>query len=223
MNGKQWQLAFLVVVIVLFLALVLNWFGPNEQSQENVTTTDVRAYLPPLQGITYFFVGEGMEYAAFSRRITHVAPGFIQLEDLSGTNLAQVLETSPQELRITWSEEEFYENDSLLDAPSRAGREGGRSTDLVLLKAPLTKGNTWSDERFSREIVSVDETVTVPLGVFYDVVVVKNKSATSNDFVQYEYYAKNIGLIKRESLFVQNGQTVAVVSSLKSITGPFPQ
>lgn len=223
MDGKRWQWVFLLLVGVLIVAFGLNLLDKSASTEGECPYYDVRAYFPSLAGMTYYYVGEGMEYAHFSRRLTHVAPGAIQVEDLSGTNLVQVIETSPQELRSVWSEEEFLENRSLLEPQARSGRESGWNTELVLLQAPLEKGHTWSDERFQREIVATELTVRVPLGEFQDVVVVKNKSINNEGFVQYEYYAKNIGLIKREALFVENGDTYAVVSSLRSIAGTLPR
>lgn len=228
MNEMRWQWGFLVVLGVLILALGLRGLESRALDTETQTALDtsidnVQAYFPPFGGMTYYFVGEGMEYASFSRRISHVAPGLIQIEDLSGTNLAQVVEVTAGELRSIWSEEEFYGNESLFDHDLRENRDSGWATDLIFLQAPLIKGHAWSDERYQREIVATDQTVTVPLGVIHDVVVVKNTSIETEGSIQYEYYAKNIGLIKREALFVHDGETFAVVSSLRRIAGPFPQ
>ena len=209
MNGKGWRLSFSVMVIILLTGV-----------QNEPVATDLRMYLPPLQGMAYYFSGEGMEYAAFTRQITFTSPVSLQMEDLSGTNLAQVVEYSPDELKIIWSEEEFYAQESLLDSASREGRERGSTRNLILLKTPVEKGNSWTDERFQREIVATNATVTLPLGTFYEVVVVKTKRADDDDFVTYEYYAKNIGLIKRESVYLLDGETYAVVSNLKGLASP---
>ena len=233
MNGKGWRLSFSVIVLILVVALAMKWLEPpvstskaeNEADIPALATaaSDLRVYLPPLHGMIYYFTGKGMEYAAFSRRITSAAPGFLQIEDTSGTNLAQVAEYNTDELKVIWSETEFYENRSLLDPSVREGRKGGEPTNLVFLKAPVIKGQKWNDASFQREIVSTDHVVTVPLGTFYEVVVVKSRSLQAEDFVQYEYYAKNMGLIKREALYVQDGETFAVVSSLNSLACPPPQ
>ncbi|HBN96909.1 MAG TPA: hypothetical protein DDZ66_11455 [Firmicutes bacterium] len=227
MNGKGWRLSFSVMVIILLVALIMKWMEPSvlihtegTGVQNEPVATDLRMYLPPLQGMAYYFSGEGMEYAAFTRQITFTSPVSLQMEDLSGTNLAQVVEYSPDELKIIWSEEEFYAQESLLDSASREGRERGSTRNLILLKTPVEKGNSWTDERFQREIVATNATVTLPLGTFYEVVVVKTKRADDDDFVTYEYYAKNIGLIKRESVYLLDGETYAVVSNLKGLASP---
>lgn len=230
MNGKGWRLSFSVMVIILLVALVMRWMGtpvsvPTTETQGNdeFVATDLRVYFPPLQGMTYSFSGEGMEYASFTRQITFTSPDFLQMEDLSGTNLAQVVQYSPDEIKIIWSEEEFYAKESLLDSAYREGRGRGSARDLILLKAPVEKGNSWTDERFQREIVATNATITIPLGTFYEVVAVKSRRAEDDAFVTYEYYAKNIGLIKRESLYLLDGETYAVVSNLNRLACPPPQ
>ncbi len=232
MASKGWRLSFSVMVMVVLLVLAIRWFGaPAPQGQMgddglqsafDPMLTDVRPYFPAFEGMTYHFFGEGMEYATFTRQITFTAPGFLQVEDLSGTNLAQVMEYGEDEIKIVWSEEEFHANESLLEAELRKDRAAGGIKNLILLQGPLVKGHTWSDEGFRREIMAIDEAVTVPLGTFYDVVTVKSQSSTAADFVIYEYYAKNIGLIKRVSLHSQDEATYAVVSNLNSLACPPP-
>lgn len=233
MLNKGWRLSFSVVMFVLLTALAIKWFGPpappeptGEDGLQVVldpAPTDVRSYFPALQDMSYHFSGEGMEYAAFTRQITFSAPGLLQIENLSGTNLVQVVEYSENELKVVWSEEEFYTAESLLDEALREDRATGRKRNLVLLQAPVVKGHTWSDEDFQREIIAIDETVIVPLGTFREVVMVKSQSVAADDFVIYEYYAKNIGLIKRVSLYTKGEATNAIISSLNSLNCPPPQ
>lgn len=223
MQTARWQKVFLGLIVVLSAVLLLNWLDP-EPLEEGVaapsSSDELWAYLPSLQGMTYYFAGEGMEFASFTRRITFTTPDSTQLEDLSGTNLAQVVEYGADELKIIWQEEEFYTGENLLRPGALKEREQGSPSQVVLLKTPLVKGTSWTDDRSRREIVAVDQVVEVPLGSFADVLVVKSTRLGADDFVQYEYYAKNIGLIKREALFLQNGQTYAVVSSLKCLASP---
>jgi hypothetical protein len=222
MKNGIWRAVYLGLVLLLLVALAGKWLWPGQKEREESIRDDLRAYLPALVGTTFQFEGSGMEFASFSRRITFAAPGLVQLEDLSGTNLAVVLEHRWDRLRLIYSEEEFYAEESLLDEEQRRGRPG-RSVDLVLLKAPLKVGTAWRDQNFQREIVALDQVVEVPLGVFYDVVVVKSISHDAPENVLYEYYAKNVGLIKREFLLLADGEPYLVTSSLKSISCPLSQ
>lgn len=222
MRGGKWRISLFVVVLLLSILLGLQWIQRNQSIlpipeplvQTQTQLEDLRAYFPAFVGANYQFLGEGMEFATFTRQITFASAEFLQVEDTSGTNLAQVVEYGNGEIKIIWSQEEFYQAYSLLDPEKRTN---GQSLNLVPLKAPLQVGSSWRDERFEREIVLINQVVTVPLGTFSDVVVVKTKNPDTTGFIQYEYYAKNMGLIKRESIYVQDGQTHGIVSSLRSI------
>ena len=228
MQSRGWKLRFPVLFLLFVLVLVLRWFGPagdptpgaNQSGEVTESAArDVRIYLPPLTNLTFFYQGEGNEYASFTRTITHASPAALQMEDASGTNLAQVVELTPEQLRMVWSEEEFYEAVSLLPEETRQTREFGRALDLILLAAPIVEGQSWTDAHYQREIIATDETVTVPLGTFYEVVVVKSRSLEAEDFLTYEYYAKNVGLIKRVSVS-EGEEAYAIVSSLAHLTTP---
>ena len=224
MSRKGWGWSLSVLVLVFFVALAIRWMElltPQSESRVDVIDSlpgqvDLRAYFPPLQEAPILLPEKDGICCVYPPDYFAV-PGITQVEDLSGTNLVQVLECGAHELKIVWSEEEYYGDQSLLDEEDRLERGAGQPRNLVLLQTPLVPGHTWSDERFHREIVAVDEVVTVPLGTFYDVVVVKNQSLDMEDSVQYAYYAKNVGLIKREFLSGQGGDSTAVVSSLQSL------
>lgn len=218
MAKKNWQAGYLVLILLLFALLAMNWTWPEEGGEES--PDDLRAYLPALVGMTYHYEGMGMEFASFTRRLTFAAQGLLQLEDLSGTNLAQVVERRQEEIKVIYAEKEFYEGESLLEEAVRRSRPLGRSVDLILLKAPPKVGTNWQDQQFQREITAVGEVVEVPLGVFYDVAVVKSRSRDGASGEIYEYYAKNVGLIKREFILESEGETFTVTSSLKALSFP---
>lgn len=217
MMRRYWRAGLLGLILLLSALVLLRLCLAGGEDPDPAPQEDLRAYLPPLVGTTFHFQGSGMEYASFRRRITFASGDLLQMEDLSGTNLAQVVERSPQELAVIYAEEEFYAEQSLLGKEARQGRELGRSLKLILLKGPLEIGNTWSDDQFQREIVAVKQVVEVPLGTFYDVVVVKSRSRAA-DSVHYEYYAKNVGLIKREFVLQLEGGTYQIVSSLEAVS-----
>lgn len=241
MNNSQWRTSFLIVLVILVGLAAVRLLAPRAErvaeapaldvSTERVpeaVTQDVGAYFPAFVGLTYHFAGEGMEFASFARRIAFASAGLIQVEELSGTNLAQVFELSESELKVLWSQEEFYRNESLLDNALAEGAGPGRRENLILLQAPLKVGNSWADSRFRREIVGMNEVVTVPLGTFHAVIVVKSvplgsENEAGEEATSYEYYAKNMGLIQRETVFGANGETYSVISKLQSISSVFDE
>ncbi len=226
MQRRRWKFGFFVVFLILVATLSYQWMQPGafdfEQEELSVNAKEhdgdnLQAYFPNWSGVTYRYSGEGMEFSSFSRKISFARDGLIQIEDESGTNLVQVVESSDHEIKVVWVEEEFYDGVSILNPESRSERENGRAVNLILLKAPLKEGTTWSDERFEREIRSIDQVMETPLGTIYDVIVVKNRSKDAENFVQYEYYAKNVGLIKRETIQILNGETYGTVSTLHDL------
>lgn len=220
MNEIRWKKGFLTLVLFLIVALIANWALFRETNYAAPTedwTEELQAYFPALVGANYYFSGEGMEFASFSRKITFAEPGRMQIEESSGTNLVQILTYDQELIQVIWVEEEFYAGKNILDPKILAERTSGRTENLILLKAPLVPGTSWADSRFQREISAIDQVITVPAGTFHDVLVVKAQNPETKDYVQYEYYAKNIGLIKRESIFIENGETYGIVSSLRRL------
>lgn len=237
MHDCRWKIAFFLILIMLVgLAAVRLLPLPRIErgleapaggdSGEGDGLGGVGAYFPAFVGLKYHFAGEGMEFASFSRQITFAAGNLIQVEELNGTNLVRVIELAHGEIKEVWSQEEFYSGESLLDGALFDGAGAGRREQLILLQAPLQIGRSWEDARFRREIVGVDETVAVPLGTCHSVLVVKSiprGSAQSPDgagipqAATYEYYAQNLGLIRRESVFTADGETYSVVSQLQRI------
>lgn len=224
MNASKWRLGLVIVLVILIGTLFMQWADPSMLENHplaNLIRPDycpsdsVAAYFPTWSGTTYEFAGEGLEFAQFTRRITYATSELIQVEDLSGTNQVKIMEVTPQELRIVWTAEEFYEERNLLEPWVKGERSTlpGREEVLVPLKAPLQEGESWSDGRFKREIYQVNSVVTVPLGTFHDVIVVKSKALDADDGVQYDYYAKNLGLIKRESRY----ESFTVTSTLEGL------
>lgn len=223
MQGRKWRIGFFLVLLILIGMLLSIWIYPplienhplSSTLQKNLcSTVSVPAYIPTWAGAKLKFSGQGLEFADFTRTISYASPDLLQIEDSSGTNVVNIVELTPLEMRIVWTGEEFYEKRSLLGPWVRKEHQllPGRPESLIPLKAPLTLGESWSDSRFKREIYQVKREVTVPLGTFYDVVVVKS-TPLEGEGIQYEYYAKNIGLIKRKSQY----QTLTVISELAEL------
>ena len=72
----------------------------------------------------------------------------------------------------------------------------------VILKAPLEVGESWLSGERQREIVAVDKRISTIAGKIHDVIKIRVENInTEDEFITHEYYAKNIGLIKRVSTF----------------------
>lgn len=164
------------------------------------TITDVRMYFPSEQNLTWIYEGYGNEYAAFTRKVIHKQGNKVQLaQDNGGTRLGMVLETLPEAVTIHYAEEESYTDAKLFNAaPNRSD---------VWLKAPLQAGAAWETSRERREVLSVNETVQVPAGIYSNVVKIKITSlAAAGSGERLEYYAPQVGLVL--SRFSANGTVI---------------
>ena len=159
--------------------------GQNGVSEELIKPGD---FFPLTQGSTWQYLGEGMEYASFTREVLYAEGNKAQTsENNGGTVSTSVYRITPDAVTVVYFQGEDYEPKNMLNAHE--------NINLVLLKAPLQPGNKWTDDRFTREIVEVKVSVNTPAGKFDNCIKVK----ISNDYsTLYEYYKQGVGLVKRE-------------------------
>ncbi|MFW6027131.1 MAG: hypothetical protein ACOCRX_12420, partial [Candidatus Woesearchaeota archaeon] len=177
------------------------------EKEEISETSMFKAYFPLLQGMEYSYAGEGIEFAPFERKIMFVEDKHLQLtDDNGGTVVVKIYKLSEQKVTQIFSKSEFYEDDNLIPDV----KENEDKNDIIL-KAPLEVGNSWSSNKKNREIVAVDQKVKVPAGTFYQVVKIKISHQDSEN-TGYDYFAPNIGLIKRDYV----GEKFKIKSELES-------
>ena len=166
----------------------------KEDKQEAIADLmPISALFPFHQGMEYQFAGEGNEYASFVRKIIHVEDRYLQLTDNNGgTIVTSIYELSDTEIKRIYSQEEFYSEENLIPE-----KKNNQESSLIILKVPLTEGNNWDNNGEKREIVAVNQTLDLPAGTFYGVLQLKIHYKESGALA-YEYYAPNLGLIKRE-------------------------
>lgn len=206
------------IVIVLLLPFLI--MGCTAQENLNNNESDISqntvindekifAYFPMLVGMHYEYKGEGIEYAAFIRDIKHIKQPFMQIHDNNGgTTVATIYKVEAEKISIISQQEEFYSDRNLLSEIDKEVQE-----KEVLLKAPIKKGTAWETNGMKKEIVETRLVLEVPAGKFYDVIKIKEFLLNGeSDMVHYSYFAKNIGLIKRESI----GDNFSIISELKT-------
>ncbi|MFW6278572.1 MAG: hypothetical protein ACOC2G_00145 [Bacillota bacterium] len=202
MTKNKRKLLFLIFSLVLILLAVYFIFsGGNSVS--------VKDYFPGKPGV-YLYQGEGMEFASFRREIKYVDGPYIQFHDLSGTEMAHILEVSEEKLTRIYQEPEFYDKENLLNQVDELKLE-----NEVILKKPLKEGHRWETENYIREIKATGLEVEVPAGTFEQVLKIKisPREEDENQFIRYEYYAPRVGLVKSESI----SDDYRVISRLKEI------
>lgn len=175
-------------------------------------TGDVRAYFPSTIGFTQEFIGHGAEYASFTRTISAVDGELVLVEDqTTGTTVGAVYSRSPQRVALLASVEEYSPESDLLQTVDRTA-----PPLRIPLQAPIAVGNRWNDGSEVREIVQIIPEMSVPAGTFYDVVVVKSQPRYTTEYETTEYYALNVGLIRRDYVSNGNEQVLTVSTNLDS-------
>lgn len=159
-------------------------------------------YFPVTQGSTWQYLGDGNEYASFSRKVQYVESNKSQIkEDNGGTVSTSIYQITAEAVTQIYFKGEDYEPKNMLNQP------GNRNIDI--LKAPIKPGTQWTAGNSTREIIDVKASVNTPAGRFDNCVKVK---ITDNHSTSYEYYKKGVGLVKREFLF-QNDKISSVLAN----------
>ena len=204
------RMLYLLIFAVLLFGCAKKATDPpasNDQKSETTTITDVSSYFPAERNHFWEYEGSGNEYASFTRKVLYQKDDLVEItENNGGTVMGMVFKKSSKEIVQIFSTPEFYEERNILDAEPNLQK--------VILKSPLKAGATWQDSDYKREVVSINEKIEVPAGEFTHVVKIKVTllDEISPESENYEYYAKDVGLVMRE--FISGDMTVT--SQLKS-------
>jgi hypothetical protein len=210
-----------VLVFLLVLAVIVIWAATLENGDPAKSTLStaatglrsVQAYFPAKVGMEWHYSGDGAEYADFSRRITAAAGDLVLVEDVTtATTVGAVYRVLPERAVLLTSVEEYSpeEHDLLQEV------DGSAAAQRTPLQGPPIVGTRWEDHGVSREITAHLAELAVPAGTFYDVLEVKSISKEPDaNYELTEYYAVNVGLIRRDFVSREGGASVTVSSSLQ--------
>jgi len=164
--------------------------APKEEPvKKELTVKDV---YPLSQGDYWKFAGSGNEYAPFEQKVLFREGDRVQLQlATGGTVMAMIYEFEDGELTVVYSQEEFYEEENILQ------RENTMSE--VILKEPIEVGNTWQSGEKQYRIEAIDTVVNTPSGKFEDCIQISVNAEEFNSTSNI-YYKPGLGLIKQEYL-----------------------
>ncbi len=183
----------------------------TEKPPEESPSGTLLAYYPLLQNVRYIYGGEGNEYAPFDMYVDYTDETSMQQRiSNSGTELVQVVKIENGKVTVVFRQEETYYRENLLN------KDG--NIEEVLLMEPIKAGTSWKlgDGR-TRTITGVNVKVDTPSGRYSTVEV----ETTNSGGKTTEYYAQEVGLVKR----VSSGESFEVSSYLSEIrkNTPFTQ
>ena len=186
--------------------------GPCQDcmSAEEFRLADVRHFFPAALGQSWNYIGYGQEFAGFTRTVTQVKDGRVQVADNNGgAQVARVFSVTEEAVvqQVVLSESEPA-GDLLAAKPNQ---------ELLLLKGPLQQGATWEDGAWSYRLLSVTKTVWVPAGLFSGVVEVQARSLTRPNEVLVACYAPEVGLVRRDYYSGDGTQISAQLQSMSVV------
>lgn len=144
-------------------------------------------YIPATDISRIIYKGEGSEFASFERVIRDSGVDFAYYIDIMGTAESKLIKDTDDGL--------VFIGDGVEDYMGLNEYEIDDNLDILLPKE-IQKDSTWKKGEFNLTVLSIDEVVSTDMG---DITAIKVLSET-NDSKGSEtlYYAKGLGLIKRE-------------------------
>ena len=187
-----------LMVIILFTAGCTSTSPtPEPQPTPGSEPQDkIEDYLPLSEGNKWVYEGIGCEYASYTEEVTHVKDNRYQvIINNGGTSTANRYIITVDSIVQDYMEHEFYEDKSILDSPA--------NHDEIIMKLPLEVGNSWISGDNIHEVYSVNSTIQVPAGTFSDCLVIRISYKDSGNYT-YQYYKKDVGLVKSEYVMDNN-------------------
>ncbi|MBM7624466.1 hypothetical protein [Sporohalobacter salinus] len=211
---KQKRLCSTIILILILIFVVTSCGNGEALNEENLSSSflsgeEISSYFPAKEGRYFKFSGIGNEFAAFNKEVKFKNDSLVQIhENNGGTEMAKVYKITDKKVIQLVEETEFYSEENLL-----SDIEENKQFEEVILQTPLEVGNSWVSGETRRKIIAIDKKIEVPAGEFSNVIKVKITPRDENrQFEIYEYYAKKVGLIRRES----KGEGYRVISELES-------
>jgi hypothetical protein len=206
----------LVLVIFTILFPTLINAGHDEEIEH---TNSWLEYLALNKARYSYFKGEGYAHASFNQEVTYTQHPLYQVEEGSaGTRMVFVYMFIDEKVYVIHQEEEFYSGKNLLTGfIEKAGTNNAKKLmeqfpGRLLFQDPIEKGVSWQTDNRKVEIIDIGGKIQTVAGYFYNVV---NLKRVSDAMVTYEYYAPNIGLVKRVSVFNDDYRITAELQSFK--------
>ncbi|MBN1622742.1 MAG: hypothetical protein JXN10_07455 [Clostridia bacterium] len=158
---------------------------PTLEPVQEVIPSD---YFPMTPGSTWGYIGDGNEYASYTQTVLYNECSYFQVSrDNGGTVTSTVYYVSDNDIRMVLSRGEEYDKANIISEPP--------NTDEIILKTPLEPGTEWESGSIKRRILSMDDTIATPAGLFEDCLTVRSDYP---DSYIIDYYVIGIGLVYTE-------------------------
>lgn len=183
--------------------------SPSSSTKTSYNASD---FYPADKDVHLIYKGYGSEYAGFDVYTEYVKNSNVQLHiSNGGTSTVYVYNLYNGAFKEVYRNSEIYYHYDFTSSTNE---------DTVLIKDPIKTGNSWTlKDGSKRTITSTSAKITTPSGTYNAIEI----TTTSQGSVTKEYYAENIGLIKR--IVTPRGSNTSIVSELEKIENgaPFTQ
>lgn len=168
--------------------------------------TSLLSYFPP-DGSVASFQGEGNEFASFTLKTTYLdTQHIVQIEDNGGVTLLKIYRITDTSIDLVYREPV----DSNPSMPSAAEAASYPVLETVLQK-PLQVGTSFQGWTIESTTATVDTGTTV----YQDVI---QLSRSEDQMTTTKYFAKDIGLIRKEdTMETEQDEPFVVTSTLQKI------
>jgi hypothetical protein len=144
-------------------------------------------YFPFKENVYKKFKGTGNEFAEFTNYVDFIDDASLQIRTINpGTTTVSVYRLENGAVaRVHFAGERYF----------RLNETAARTEEDVLIKEPIEIGTTWqAKDGSTRSITAIDMAVDVPAGNYLALEI----TTAGTYSVQKDYYAPNVGLVKRE-------------------------
>ena len=184
--------------------------SPSQSPDLYSATLEIQSYFPMQGDVHLVYEGSGNEFAPYELYVDYIGSGRIQYRYISDAtiNCHVYINEDGMLKKVCQSEAESMRT-NLLNA---------RTMEEILLKAPITLGDSWdAGNGKTRTVTAVNTSITVPYGTFDTVEI----TAEGNGSTTKEYYAPGAGLL-RTDYYATGSDLLAIRTQLASVEFDVP-
>lgn len=165
-------------------------------------------FFPLYKDVHILYKGLGNEFAGYESYVDYVKGNTLQMRQINGTVSVVVYQISNGELKKVYTRGETYYHYDYTAA---------KNYDEILIKEPISVGTQWTlKDGSKRSITALDKNVETSLGKYKALEI----TTISPDSKVVEYYAKDVGFIKR--VFTPNNSSDQITAEIQKIDKNVP-
>lgn len=190
----------IIYLMTLILAL-FSFSACDTLNPDNGGSALASDYFPIMENVRYYYQGDQNDYGTFDVYPDYASDQAMQLRvNANDTCEMAVIKTADNQVTLVYQDRNVSYRENLLEKTN---------TDLVLLKTPIAADSSWQfGESATRSITNVATTVDTPIASYEAIEV----TTDYGDYQTIEYYAKDVGLVKKTTITANSSVTSILTS-----------